>query len=185
MAKNILVITGSARKEGNSIALANAFIKGARESGHAVRRFDAATKLIYPCRDCDSCWSKGRPCIVEDRFNELAPYLEVSDMIVFAAPVYWYSWPASVKLVIDKLYAYTVSWRKRDLRLTESLLLSTAEETDMDKAFGALLMSYQQTADFFKWKVHPSITVPGLKEATAIVGHEALDRAYQYGKSLE
>ena len=41
---NILVITGSAHKKGTSSYLADVFIKGAEEAGHAVSRFDAAFK---------------------------------------------------------------------------------------------------------------------------------------------
>ena len=42
MAKNILVVTGSPRKHGNSAALADAFSKGAEACGATVHCFDAA-----------------------------------------------------------------------------------------------------------------------------------------------
>ena len=104
MAKNILVVTGSARKEGNSMSLAYAFVKGARASENAVHRFDAANKRILPCRDCDNCWRRGKPCMIDDDFNIVAPYIQVSDILVFVTPLYFGSMAASVKLFVDKLY---------------------------------------------------------------------------------
>lgn len=48
----ILVLTGSPRKNGNSNTLADYFIKGAREAGHEIVRFDAAFKDVHPCIAC-------------------------------------------------------------------------------------------------------------------------------------
>ena len=42
MGKNIVVITGSPRRNGNSFAMTDAFLRAAQEKGHAVTRFDAA-----------------------------------------------------------------------------------------------------------------------------------------------
>ena len=42
MSKKITVITGSPRKNGNSFAMTDAFIKAAEAKGHSVERFDAA-----------------------------------------------------------------------------------------------------------------------------------------------
>lgn len=44
MSKKIVVITGSPRKNGNSFAMTEAFIKAAQAKGHTVTRFDAAFK---------------------------------------------------------------------------------------------------------------------------------------------
>lgn len=45
----ILMITGSAHKNGTTAMLASEFIKGAEEAGHEVYRFDAAFKNVHPC----------------------------------------------------------------------------------------------------------------------------------------
>ncbi len=46
MSKKIVVITGSPRKDGNSFAMTDAFIRAAEEKGHSVTRFDAAQKNV-------------------------------------------------------------------------------------------------------------------------------------------
>lgn len=42
MSKKILVVTGSARRNGNSDQLAQAFARGAQKAGHHVTLFSAA-----------------------------------------------------------------------------------------------------------------------------------------------
>lgn len=48
MSKKLVVITGSPRKNGNSFAMTDAFIKAAEARGHEVTRFDAAMMKIDP-----------------------------------------------------------------------------------------------------------------------------------------
>ena len=64
----ILVLTGSPRKNGNSNTLADNFIKGAKEAGHQVVRFDAAFKNVHPCTGCNACGMNG-PFVFKDDFE--------------------------------------------------------------------------------------------------------------------
>ena len=59
--KNIVVITGSPRKGGNSDKMANAFIKGAASQGHKLAKIAAADMNIHGCRACDACYSTESP----------------------------------------------------------------------------------------------------------------------------
>ena len=45
----IVMITGSPHRHGTSALLADEFIRGATESGHAVFRFDAAFEFLNVC----------------------------------------------------------------------------------------------------------------------------------------
>ena len=60
MSKNIVVITGSPRKNGNSFAMTESFIKAAEAKGHTVTRFDAAMMNIGGCHACATCYSTGK-----------------------------------------------------------------------------------------------------------------------------
>lgn len=52
MSNKIVVITGSPRKNGNSFAMTDAFIKTAESKGHTVTRFDAAVMNLGGCHAC-------------------------------------------------------------------------------------------------------------------------------------
>ena len=88
MAKKIVVLTGSPRKKGNSIAMTEAFIAAAQKKGHQITRFDTAQMQINGCRACDTCFSQGKACSFDDDFNKIAPEIEAADVVVFTMPVY-------------------------------------------------------------------------------------------------
>ena len=108
MSKKIVVITGSPRTKGNSFAMTDAFIKAAQAKGHTVTRFDAAMLHIGGCRACETCYQTGKACSFDDDFNTIAPAILEADAVVFTMPVYWYSIPAQIKGVIDRIYSMVV-----------------------------------------------------------------------------
>lgn len=73
MCKKIVVITGSPRENGNSIAMTDAFIRAAKEKGHRVMRFDAAKMNVGGCQACETCYKTGKACSFDDDFNLIAP----------------------------------------------------------------------------------------------------------------
>ncbi|GEP64478.1 hypothetical protein CBE01nite_22460 [Clostridium beijerinckii] len=85
----------SGRVGGNSYLLSEAFIKGAIQSDHEVVKYEVGKKNIKGCIACDTCFSKGTPCSFDDDFNALAPKIEKADVIVFATPLYWYTFPSN------------------------------------------------------------------------------------------
>lgn len=86
MSKNIVVITGSPRKNGNSFAMTESFIKAAEAKGHTVTRFDAAMMNIGGCHACATCYSTGKACTFDDDFNTIAPAILDADAVVFTMP---------------------------------------------------------------------------------------------------
>lgn len=108
MNRKIVVITGSPRRDGNTFAMTDAFIRSAQQAGHEVKRFDTAVMHIQGCHACDKCYRTGKACIYNDDFNEIAPAVLDADAVIFTMPVCWYSIPAQIKAVIDKFYALVV-----------------------------------------------------------------------------
>ena len=112
MSKKIVVITGSPRKNGNSFAMTDAFIQAAEAKGHSVIRFDAAAMNVGGCHACETCYKTGKACSFDDDFNTIAPAILEADVVVFTMPVYWYSIPAQIKAIIDKLYSFCVAGKE-------------------------------------------------------------------------
>lgn len=159
MGKKIVVITGSPRKNGNSFAMTEAFINAAEAKGHSVTRFDAAFKKVGGCHACETCYKTGKACNFDDDFNELAPAILEADAVVFTTPVYWYSFPAQIKAVIDKLYALCVGGK--DVAGKECALIACCEEEDMSVMDG-VRVPYERTAALLKWKSVGEVLVPGV-----------------------
>lgn len=183
MAKNIVVITGSGRKKGNSAALADAFIKGATAAGHAVSRFDAAVDRVQGCIGCDTCWSKGKACTFDDGFDKLAPMLEQADAVVFAGPVYWYTFSTFLKGAIDKFYAYYGQRSQKKLKIAESALLMTAEDNN-DDVFKGSLESYRSIAGLCGWTDRGTVLVHSVNAVGEVNNTDGPVRAEKLGREM-
>ena len=181
--KNILVLTGSPRKNGNSDRMADSFIKGALSVGHEVNKFETARKKIGGCKACKACWSNGKPCIFQDDFDELSTLLEAADVIVFSTPIYWFSFPSQLKAAIDKMNSYLVTNCKRPLKIKESFLLVCGADEGM-KIFDGIIATYKQIALYMKWEEKGVLAVPEVREKGDIETTDAIAKAEMYGKSL-
>lgn len=78
---HIVMITGSPHKKGTSALLADEFIRGAKEKGNSVYRFDTAFECVHPCIGCETCKCGDNPCVFQDAMMELYPELKKSDMV--------------------------------------------------------------------------------------------------------
>ena len=159
MSKKIVVITGSPRKKGNSFAMTDAFIQAAQAKGHQITRFDAAMMNVGGCHACETCYKTGKACSFDDDFNTVAPAILEADAVVFTTPVYWYSIPAQIKSVIDRLYSLLVGGK--DFAGKECAVIACCEEEDMSVLDG-VRVPMERTAALLKWKMVGEVMVPGV-----------------------
>ena len=162
MSKKIVVITGSPRKNGISFAMTDAFIKAAESKGHTVTRFDAAVMNLGGCHACETCYNTGKACSFDDDFNVIAPAILEADIVVFTMPVYWYSIPAQIKCVIDKLFSFCVAGK--DVAGKECALITCCEEGDMSVMDGVRI-PIERSAALLKWKMVGEVMIPGVLNA--------------------
>ncbi len=165
MSKKVVVITGSPRKKGNSFAMTDAFIRAAEAAGHSVTRFDAAMKNVGGCRACETCFKTGKACSFDDDFNTVAPAILEADVIVYTMPVYWYSIPAQIKGVIDRIYSFCVAGK--DISGKECALIACCEEEDASVLDG-VRVPIERSAALLKWHMLGEVLVTGVLEAGAI-----------------
>lgn len=181
MKKNILVLNGSPRVRGNSDLLADAFIKGANEAGHEVVKCDVCKKNIKGCIACNTCYSKETPCSFNCDFNNIAPLIEKADVIVFATPLYWYTFPSQLKAIIDKMYSFIIGEKK--LNIKESMLLVCGEENN-ESAFDGIISTYKLICSYQKWTDRGQLVVPGVINKGDILSTNYLIRAEKMGSNI-
>ena len=103
--KNVLILSGSPRKGGNSDLLCDEFMRGAKEAGNNVTKINVASKKIAPCHACYFCREHGGECAYKDDMAEILQAMIDADVLVLASPVYFYSIDAQLKAVIDRTVA--------------------------------------------------------------------------------
>ena len=184
MSKQILVLTGSPRKKGNSDMLADAFIKGAESAGHKAEKYICADHKIGGCMGCNGCWSTGKPCVQNDDFNEkLAPLLDKADVIVFCMPLYAYSFPAQIKGPLDRLFPYGKEEWMRPLKVKEAAMLVCGAD-DVDEAYSAVIESYRHLIGFFEWENKGELVVMGVNGIGEVKETDGLNRAEEFGRKI-
>jgi len=179
--KNILVLTGSPRKDGNSDLLANAFIEGARTSGNEVTLFEAGKMKVNGCDSCLTCSKEGANCTFDDDFTKLIPVLEKADMIVFCTPLYYFSFSSQLKSVIDRLCFF--AYEHRSLKIKESILISCGCLDDME-IFEGIVKIYELMAKYIGWQDKGILTIPKISEIGDIRNTDGLERAKNLGLSI-
>lgn len=98
-----LILTGSPRKKGHTAEMA-AYLADRLNTEVEILSLDHRTDIM-PCRDCRYCFTH-KACSIQDPMQEIYQKLDEADRIVFAAPVYFYNIPGSMKAVLDRLQVY-------------------------------------------------------------------------------
>lgn len=176
---NILVVTGSPRKGGNSDMLADAFIGGIDASKHEVRRIDAGRAQIAPCRACEYCFAHEGTCVQDDDMQKFYPDLHWADMIVYATPMYYYSYPAQIKAFMDRMFCGIA----KPFGITKTALLLCFEDKDAATSEG-VVKSFEIAAAYCKQEVVGEVLVNNVYAKGAIAGNPGLDRARELAAGL-
>lgn len=126
MSKNILVISASPRKGGNSDVLCDEFMRGAAESGNNAEKIRISEKKIGYCMGCGVC-HEAHKCFQNDDMAEILDKMVKADVIVLATPVYFYTMDAQLKTLIDR----TVP-RYTEISDKDFYYIATAADADAD-----------------------------------------------------
>lgn len=103
MSKNVLIISASPRKNGNSDLLCNSFMDGAKESGNNVEKVFLKDENINYCVGCGYCFNNRKKCSQKDDMVKLFDKIVNADVIVMATPIYFYTMNGQMKTFIDRL----------------------------------------------------------------------------------
>ena len=109
---NIVVLSGSVRKGGNTELLVQAFVDGANKN-NSVEVISVADYKVNPCIGCNTCFDReGHGCFQKDDMTKVYEKLKMADVLVIASPVYFYGVSAQLKVLIDRLHTPMDSIKK-------------------------------------------------------------------------
>ena len=176
----ILVLESSGNIKGSSNMLADAFIRGAGEAGHETTVYDVQRADIRPCTGCGACGMAG-PCVQKDDFeNELKDLIRTHDMLVFVMPVYYYNFPAQLKVVIDRFYSFTMELTSMHKK---TVLLSVAWD-DTDTVFNVTEAYYKQICSYMQFEDCGMVLGRGCGTPAMTRSSIYPKKAYELGKNI-
>ena len=179
MSKNVLIISTSPRKGGNSDTLAEEFARGAREVGNQVEKIELYNKTIGFCKGCLAC-QKTLRCVIRDDADAIAQKMLTADVIAFATPIYYYEMCGQMKTMLDRANPlFPADYAFRDV-----YFLSTAADDEERVDARAVNGLEGWIACFPKAHLAGTVFAGGVNGVGEINGHSALEKAYEMGKGI-
>lgn len=134
-----LVVFASPHLNGSTAEILN-FLKSKMKCDFDFYTLDAYEKNAKPCIDCGRCKDFGE-CIFYD-LEDMDYYLSVCNVVIFAFPIYNYSFPSPLKAIIDRMQRY-YNFKKSngfspfEKSLKKGVIVLTAGSEDFDKSIVA------------------------------------------------
>lgn len=177
--KKVLIISPSPRKAGSSQALADAFMKGAKDANNLVEKVELYDKKINFCLGCLACQKSGQ-CVIKDDANAIVEKMRDADVLVFATPIYYYAMSGQMKTMLDRSNPLYES----DYKFTDIYLLASAADEQDEAVEGAVKGLLGWISCFPRTHLAGVVFGGGVDEVGKIEGHPALDKAYELGKAI-
>ena len=183
MGKQIVILNGSPRLNGNTSTLVKAFTEGAQSAGHTVTEFFLGKMKIHGCKGCFGGHSdQERPCVQQDDMNQIYPAVRDCDVVVLASPLYYWNMSGQLRTAIDRLFALEEGG-KNLLRGNEkaSALLMAAE----GHGFDDVVLYYDHLMEHLHWKNLGHILAGGNMDAGDVAGKREIQEAFALGQSIQ
>ncbi len=173
----ITILNGSPRKGGNTDIMVEEFVRGAKEAGHDTEIVPVGRMSIKGCLGCQYCFAHDGECVQKDDMVTVLESIDQADMVVFAAPIYWFDITAQLKSAIDRMYARG----KVGFHFNKVALLL---DSGSDGVYDAAIAQYKMMNAYLKWEDKGIITIPGMDEKGSMKTSPALKNVYALGASL-
>ena len=173
--KNILIISSSPRKNGNSQMLCEQFKMGAEEKGHMVTLVRLMEKRMGFCRACDGCMRNGGTCVLNDDMAEILKLFQEADVLVLATPVYFYGISAQMKTFIDRTYPI---WQHLGKKEVYYIISAGLGEDIIERSLGDLDGFVEHLEEY---RIAGRIYATDVMEAGLVKNLDVFEKAYQMG----
>lgn len=176
----ILMLLGSPRPEGTTAVLADAFRKGAEESGNHVEEISCAKLHIHPCIGCGNCHRHG-VCVWTDDMPKVEKKVLESDVLVYVTPVYYAGVTAQLKTVMDRFYSFNSKFREKRPRLA----LITAAHEKVLSSTSVVVAQYEELLRYFPAEDLGRVNALGTGGPEDLEGTGYTEEAYALGCSIK
>ena len=105
----VLFLSGSYNENGNTSHSIKYFLQGLKEVVEVTeeRIINAPKFKPNSCYGCLACTKKeGIFCVQNDEMYELVKEIPTYDLVVYAFPIYYYSMPGTLKMMLDRQLPY-------------------------------------------------------------------------------
>jgi multimeric flavodoxin WrbA len=188
---NVLGISSSPRRHGNTELLLDEVLRGAQDAGGTVEKIVLTDVKIAPCRECERCVDLGR-CVIQDDMQTVYTKLLDTDRLAFASPIFFMALCAQAKALVDRCQAL---WIKKYVRKEPILppgrtparkgLFVSVGGTRGEKLFNCPRLTMKYFFDVLEMEYAGDLTFRRIDATGEICNHPtAMKEAYDVGKRL-
>ena len=151
----VLFINGSPRPDGNSMDAIN-LVKEFLKSEYETETINLGRLNIRGCIQCDDCKKNGGNCTQDEDTAYVINKIYESDLIIFAAPVYWWNITGQMKTIIDKFYSKEEEFNHINKKIGYITIGAAGQEDDQ---YHFIKKQLQYFADGFDWDIEFNISI--------------------------
>ncbi len=184
----ITTLLGSAKKKGNTATVLGWVEKELESMGHDVERIYLNNKSIRGCLGCAKCRENPDEiaCVQKDDTIDILGKMISSKVVLLASPIYFWSFSAQIKALIDRCYSLVTNYHKPGhTSLMEGKhigLLVTGADAYEENAEG-LFTAFDRIVDFLMARKSGELYV-GKCSAPAELSEEVKNKALKLARSL-
>ncbi|HCY86911.1 MAG TPA: hypothetical protein DHV36_17405 [Desulfobacteraceae bacterium] len=186
MSYQVLGISGSPVKQGNTDIFLSKILEDAGKEGHANEMIRLGGLRIKHCIHCNFCLAKQKPgkyCSLEDDAQPVYEKLEKADIIVLGSPVYFMRTSGMMATFIDRLRVFifgNAAGGKLRNKIGVSAGVSWLRHGGMETAHLSHLYTFI-TLDMIPATTHSSISPMGASAVSSLHGEGMFDPDVRLG----
>lgn len=177
-----LVLKASPRRNGNTATLADRVVAGLRSGGATdITEFRLHELTLRPCQACNACLQPPYAgCVLDDDFQAIYPVFRAADLVVLAAPIYWWHLCAQAKTFIDRWHS-VLTWDRDHCLARKHLLLVLAYFAEDPYGVDLVQRMFESIAGWCGMKL--DVLRYHAHERPVLEAPEALSSAFDLGRS--
>jgi len=148
--------------------MAQQYQDAAVAAGHDVTLVNVAHKKIAGCLACEYCHGKGNgACIQQDDMQELYPLMAQADVLVLAAPIYYFTLCAQIQLPIQRMYCVN-----KPAQVKKMALLASSYSPGV---YDGAIAEYRDICNYWSVEDTGIVTAMNDEQKTDAIQHKIID----------
>lgn len=175
--KNVLILSSSPRRGGNSEQLCLQFKKGAEEAGNKVEMININDYDIRYFNQPE--YDRAASAAESDDAAAIIAKMKRADVIVLSSPVYFYNMTGQLKALIDRTYGH-----EKDLGEKEFYYIATSTDRSNEGTDAVFETFHGFAVCLYNSVERGAIRGNGARNRGDINSHPAMRQAYEMGKGV-
>lgn len=177
--KNVLILSGSPRREGNTDLLCDKFARGAKEAGARVEKIFLGDYDIKFFQEADERHVGDSADVATDDAPMIVRKMLDADIIVLASPVYFMNINGQMKTLIDRTYSHFMDLKNKEFYYITACADNAESTADFAiTGFRGFVMCLPNPTE------RGMIKAIGLGRKGCVKGTAFMQQAYELGKGV-